>query len=309
MALNFGIEPPRWLSDSAAWYRESGERSTNALTQSIFQGAKLGMEREQHTLNMASGLLQLQGQEEALSLNKMKTKALSQDMNAIPKWLQEHPTWESRQDSQWPTALTPEFDKRLNEIRVTDARSVQAKAATEAVGAFSKRVNELSKSDPLAAGQFAPYVGKANPSPTILQALSVAEETAKVSAQNKKDLAALEAERRGDLATTTITDKGITTSYKPKPPAPADATPKTMTLDGGSVLAWVPGGKTLHVINGKKKTELTPNQLQNISKGLPDDDPHKKQISDFLANSAMEQVAPKSKTNAPSTTDPLGLFK
>jgi len=67
----------------------------------------------------------------------------------------------------------------------------------------------------------------------------------------------------------------------------------------------MPGGKTLHVVNGqsKEKKELTPEQLRNIAHGLGDEDPRKKQITDFLANSAVTQI--ETTTNAAPAATPI----
>lgn len=129
MALPYGIEPPRWMQDEVAWYRESGERSTQAFTQSLFQGAQLGMQQQRNQLEMASGMLKLQEQEQSLELGKTKIAAYSKDTDDIPAWLREHPTWESRQSSDWPVASTPEWEKRLDQIRANDGRSLQFKLA------------------------------------------------------------------------------------------------------------------------------------------------------------------------------------
>lgn len=298
MAVPFGIEPPRWLQDQVSWYRESGERSTQNLVQSYFQGANLALKQQESQLGIASGVLDLQSKQQALDLNKFKIASLSKDMEDIPRWLQEHPTWESRQNAEWPMAVTPEWEKRLDSVRVNDSRSIQAKTAVESVHAFSGRVAALGKSDPLAAGQFSPYIGKPNVSPDILTALSFAEESVKVAQENKSRLAEIESAKRGDVPTTTISEKGVSTTYRPAPSKPTDETPKTMTLDGGTTLAWVPGSKAIHVIKDGSKQEFTPFQLSSIARGLDSKDPRKKQITDFLANTAVAQTTPKTDTPA-----------
>jgi hypothetical protein len=93
-------------------------------------------------------------------------------------------------------------------------------------------------------------------------------------------------------------------------------------LDNGTEIAWMPGGKTLHVINPKgEKFEMTPAQLGNLATKLKErKDPTGDQVLDFLAAKAREQMArgtnsPAGQTSqpasAPSTQqpDPLGLYK
>lgn len=309
MALDTQV--PQWLVNQNQWEQEDASRSVQNLVQSWFTGQKLGIEKQEAQQRLAQGMLGMQQQKQALQLGALKLNNIATDTKVIPAWLQEHPTWESRQDAQWPSALTPEGEIQLAQVRLRDASSVQQKTAIAAVGDFSKRVNALSAVDPTAAGQFSPYIGKANPSPTILQALNVAEQAAALKKQNSIAQATADAQARGDLATTTITDKGVSTSYKPAPITknPSDDTPKTMSLPNGTTVAWMPGGKTLHVIQGDgKKSVYTPFQLQSIAKGLGDTDPNKKQIMDFLSNSAVKQVSTPTHADAAQSKDPLNLF-
>lgn len=309
MALDTQV--PQWLVNQNQWEQEDASRSVQGLVQSWFQGQQLGIEKQKAQQQLAQGMLGMQQQKQALDLGALKLNNIATDTKVIPAWLQEHPTWESRQDAQWPSALTPEGESQLAQVRLRDASSVQQKTAIAAVGDFSKRINALSAVDPTAAGQFSPYIGKANPSPTILQALNVAEQAAALKKQNSIAQATADAQARGDLATTTITDKGVSTSYRPAPAVKntSEEAPKTLALGNGVTVAWMPGGKTLHVINSDgKKTAYTPFQLQSIAKGLGDTDPKKKQIMDFLSNSAVNQISTSSGTAPAQSKDPLNLF-
>lgn len=300
MALN--TEVPQWLVQQNMWEQQDASASVKSLVSDYFEGRRLGMQKQQQQIAMQSNLLGIEQQKQSLELGQAKIQHQTIDSTVIPTWLKDHPTWESRQDAEWPTALTPEGQSQLAQVRLRDAQSVQQKVAVAGVSEFSKRVDALSKSDPMAGSQFAPYIGKVPP-PEVLQALGVAEQTLGVRQQNQKEQAALDAQARGDVATTTITDKGVSTTYKP---ALVDKTlnsePKFTTIEGGVQLAWVPGGKTLHVIqpSGKKQV-LTPVQMKNIASGLEDKDPRKKQIMDFLANQAVGQFSKPAldTTNAP----------
>lgn len=261
---------PQWLSNQQAWTREDDSRFTQSLVQDYFEGQKLGMEKQQQQINLQSGLLGIQQQKQTLALNDVKLRNQTVDSTVIPNWLKDHPTWQSRQDAGgYPTALTPEWETKIDKVRIADTQSVQQKVVLSGVSEFSKRVNDLSKSDPIAGSQFAPYIGKVPP-PVVLQALGVAEQAVGVKQQNAKDQAALDAQNRGDVATTTINDKGVSTSYKPAPPQKPSAEsqePKTLLLGNGNTIAWIPGAKTLHVIApGGSKTEFNVPSMISIAR-------------------------------------------
>lgn len=309
MALDTQV--PQWLVQQNQWQQEDASRSVQGLVQSWFEGQKLGIEKQEAQQRLAQGMLGMQQQKQALDLGAVKLNNTATDSKVIPAWLQEHPTWESRQDASWPAALTPEGESQLTQVRMRDAGSIQQKAAVAAVGDFAKRVDKLSAVDPATAGQFAPYIGKANPSPTILQALSVAEQAVALNKQNTIDQATADAQARGDVATTTINDKGVSTAYKPAPTnkLTGDEFPETMQLPNGSTVAWMPGGKTLHVIQADgKRNVYTPFQLQSIAKGLGDKDPIKKQINDFLSQSASKQISGGDNNSTSTTSFKVGNF-
>lgn len=296
MALNFGIEPPQWLQNQDTWIKGISDRGER----NFINMASFAMQSQNNKLAQAAQILDMQQKENAISLGQTKIAALNKDYSEIPNWLQQHPTWESRQDTSWPSALTPEGDKMLNDVRLRDSQSIQAKAMVESTHDFASRVDALRKVDPAVAGQFAPYIsGKITP--TILQALSVAEEASKVHQENEKKIAEIEALQRGDAATTKITSKGVETTFKPS--ATANSIPQTKDIGGGVTLAWVPGGKTLHVIKADgTKTELTPSQLQNIAKGMESNgDPRAKNILEFLAGKAMDTVEKSAAPPGPAT--------
>lgn len=301
MALPYNISPPAWLSDEVSWARGGEQRDQ--------QRALFDMQMQEGQQKIASNFLSLHSQQQGLDLNAINIKNKTRDATVIPDWLKEHPTWQSRNDenTQWPTALTPEGESQLAQVRMRDAQSVQQKAAIAAVGDFAKRVDKLSAVDPASAGQFAPYIGKSNPSPTILQALSVAEQAAAQSKQNTVDQTTTDALSRGDVPTTTVGPRGVTTTYKPAAKNPNDEAPKTMALPNGATVAWMPGGKTLHVIQSDgKKQVYTPFQLQSIAKGLAETDPTKKTIMDFLSQSAVKQISGQ---GAPAANSDGSSFK
>lgn len=183
--------------------------------------------------------------------------------------------------------------------------------------AFDDQVAAMAK-DPLTSDLAGPFTGSMGKPPTqqIQKALDIALQTAQLRKQNAASTAAIEAQKRGDVATTTITDKGVSTKYAPAKAGDAASTePQMKTFSDGTKVEWMPGGKTSHVITqtGVKQT-LTPSQLITIAKKLDDADPDKKAMMEAGKRGVMEQLKARSAkpaTAAPATkpsSDPLGLF-
>lgn len=303
MALN--TEVPQWLVNQNMWEQQDASASVRSLVSDYFEGQKLGMEKQQQQINLQSGLLGIQQQKQSLALNDVKLKNQTVDSTVIPNWLKDHPTWQSRQDAGgYPTALTPEWEQKIDKVRIADTQSVQQKVVLSGVSEFTKRVNELSKSDPIAGSQFAQYIGKVPP-PVVLQALGVAEQALGVRQQNAKDQAALDAQNRGYVATTTINDKGVSTSYKP---APANSNASQfkpedpISLEGGAQLIHVSPNRWQYV-KGDTKTDLTPEQKRNVAHeilSLNAKDPRGLKILDELASMATKKPATNTATTVPA---------
>ena len=303
MALNTDV--PQWLVQQNMWEQQDASASVRSLVGDYFEGQKLGMEKQQQQINLQSGLLGLQQQKQVLALNDVKLRNQTVDSTVIPNWLKDHPTWQSRQDAGgYPTALTPEWETKIDKVRIADTQSVQQRVVLSGVSEFTKRVNDLSKSDPIAGSQFAPYIGKVPP-PVVLQALGVAEQAMGVRQQNEKDQAALDAQSRGDVATTTINDKGVSTSYKPAPANSGTSQFKPeqpISLQGGAQLIHVSPNRWQYV-KGDTKTDLTPDQKRNIAReilALDAKDPRGLKILDELAGMA---------TKSDKTTDVPNAMK
>lgn len=312
MALNTQV--PEWLNEESRWYRESGERSTQNFVQSLFESERMGMQRQQQKLNLASSMLGIEQQKQGLELGEIQMRNYAADTQSIPEWLKDHPTWESRQDAEWPTAASPQWQKQLTDLKLRDSQSVQAKVAVSAANAFSKRVTDLSKTDPSAAGQFAPYIGKANIPSTIQQALAVAEQTAQLKAQNQREQAAIDAQARGDVPTTKITEKGVETTYK----APTAAS-KTSSFTPDEPIKLSDGSQLIHVspnkwqyVKGNNKTDLTSEQKRNIAHellNLNPKDPRGLTILNELADMAQNKKQPTATPQPASTNAPAQSFK
>lgn len=203
-----------------------------------------------------------------------------------------------------PAFKTPQYRMAASQQQLMYSRGVLMEKNKQIILSHQKGLAELAGMDPqsYAAISAMPDINGL-PSPEAMGALGLAKERMAVQRENEKALAEIEALQRGDVPTTTITEKGVSTTYKPAAKEVVDTPPKTMNLEGGTTLAWVPGSKSLHVIKDGKKEELSTYQLSGIAKGLPDKDPRKKQITDFLANSAVAQTtppAPEATTEAPA---------
>ena len=85
---------------------------------------------------------------------------------------------------------------------------------------------------------------------------------------------------------------------------------------GKTHIWYMPGSKMFHVETEKGATAMSTKEMLEFYKTLPDDDPNKKSIGDFLAKKATEATGTASTPGAPAAMppaskdpDPLGLFK
>lgn len=196
-----------------------------------------------------------------------------------------------------PAFKTPQYRMAASQQQLMYSRGVLMEKNKQIILNHQKGLADLAGVDPQSYAAISAMEDvNGLPSPDAINALGLAKERMAVAKENARALAEIEALQRGDVPTTTITEKGVTTTFKPAPKDTVDTPPKTMTLEGGTTLAWVPGSKSLHVIKDGDKKEMTTYELKNISKGLDAKDPRKKQITDFLANSAVSQTAPKTET-------------
>lgn len=243
---------------------------------------------------LATGAVEFQGK---MLENKLKTLALTatlQDqrtMETLMDGLAANPNLINEMEAP-PVFKTPQYQGVFNKLSEFNRNSMITKTRLADATSFTKRLSAL---DPEDRAEIQGMEGNKDGSVGSMQwkALGFAEERSKVAKDNARALAEIEALQRGDVPTTTVTDKGVSTTFRPAPKTSTDTTPKTLDIGDGTKLAWVPGGKTLHVIKGEKTEEFTPFQMSSIAKTLDDKDPRKKQIIDFLANTAVSQAAPK----------------
>lgn len=135
---------------------------------------------QQSQLNMAEQGLRIQNEQSLIDSRKSKLRMQEHDQEVLPRWLQDHPTWESRQDAEPPELYTSEAVRMYRDVQLGDAGNIKHKAIVEGIGAFAKSVAELQKIDPVAAAPFAAQIGKV-PTPQVQAQLG----TAMAQAQSK----------------------------------------------------------------------------------------------------------------------------
>lgn len=297
---------PAWMNP-ARNILETGREATPGIGTQFGAGFRQGMEQR-----FKSDLIKYAEQKQSLEeLNKaIKTNKVAQELAGAST---PEETWDVvSKNPQWladanTAPFVQSYLKTQTDVARAEVNSIQGKTKIADITNFTKRISNIDPADRAAIQSMS-----ANPDGSISanqwNALGLAEERSVVAKENQRKIAEIEALNRGDVPTTVITDKSISTTYKP---AAKESSPKTLDIGNGNVIAWVPGGNTLHVIksNGQKQ-EFTPAQLSAIAKGMDDEDPRKKEIMDFLGNRAVNQITPKTNSTSSGTSeDPLGLFK
>jgi hypothetical protein len=267
----------------------------------------------QGQLNIAQTGLQLQEMEQKINLNAANMKLRAEDIQNVPKWMAEHPTYESRRDAEWPTAKTPEWNRNLDQLRLRDSQSEQSKITVSGVKAFTDRLSALSKDDPAAAAQVAgaaqQYTAKGQaPTKAVTDALAVAEETvaqrkANEQAQQQMTLEAAIAktESEGGTVQRTIGPKGESITLKPGAAGGKDTKPAMMELAGHQVIYNPKGGGFKIVSPQGKEKEMTPAGLLGLAKELeldPSGTNAATKIKAFLSETALKQIG--GSTNTPA---------
>jgi hypothetical protein len=343
----FSVSPPAWLTDltrsndkgllggiagellggaliagKKASEPESRQNWLQALPQSIAEAHlsvvdpmwKLKVQHSQ--MQIAKTGLALQEMQQKLNLGATNMRLRAEDTQEIPKWLAEHPTYESRRDAEWPTAKTPEWNRNLDQIRLRDSQSEQAKIAVSGVKAFTDRLSALSKDDPAGAAQVAgaaqAYTARGQPPPKeVTDALGMAEQVVAARKENERvqqqlriEEAIKKAEAEGSTVGRTFGPKGESITIKPGTSA-KETQPKILSL-GGHQIIYNPKGGGFRVLNPEgKERQMTPNQLLSLSKALLlSPDKQSKQvgadIESFLSKTASKQITP-AETGEPAT--------
>lgn len=253
-------------------------------------------------------------QKERAQIGVLNAKAREESawLSDVPKLAE----WQAKPLEQQVKEAPPEMQSNrgiaaASNLRRAASSSAVAKAMNESKSKYDARVAALLQAGYESAGTLA-LPPQAFPSETNWKALGIAEQALAQRRENEKTLAASEAEARGETPTTTISDRGVTTTYRPSSVKPENVEPQTKVLKDGTILAWMPNGKTIHVIrpSGEKK-ELTPSQLLAIGKALDaQGDPDASKLISAAKEGAMAKIAPKStQAAAPkSTLDTATIF-
>lgn len=133
------------------------------------------MQVQQAQLNMAQQHLQMQGQQSQIDARATAMRMQEHDQQVLPQWLQDHPTWESRQDAEPPALYTSAAQKMFRDVQLGDAGNIKHKVMTEGVTSYYNDVNELSKLNAQAAVPFAQQA----PNPKSIADLSAALDAAR----------------------------------------------------------------------------------------------------------------------------------
>lgn len=131
------------------------------------------MQAQQTQLNLVQQGLAMQNQQSQIASRATALRMQQHDQEVLPQWLQEHPTYESRQDAPPPTLFTTQGQKMFRDVQLGDAGNVKHKAVIEGINAYAKSVDELQKIDPIAAAPFAVQIGKV-PTPEMQDQLGAA---------------------------------------------------------------------------------------------------------------------------------------
>ncbi len=283
------------------WFKELPESIGDAQLALFDPMYKLKVQQAQSEI--AHRGLVLQEMQQKINVNATNMKLRAQDIQNIPKWMSDHPTVESRTGAEWPTAMTPEWNRNLDQLRLRDSQSEQSKIKVKGVEAFNDRVKKLPED--LASG-FVKYFGK-QPPPEAFSELETAEQI--VGAKKEQERLKAEGRQlRGEATVETlVTEKGVQTIYRqpnlvktdPVAIARRARVGTEMTTPSGIHAVWVgPDQIRITPKTGEKK-DFTSAQLIAIANVKSIDDPDAKAILKFLGEQAMSQIG--GKTNAPSS--------
>lgn len=304
-------ERPSWLAQTGSWFGEFLPAAHEAKLN--LQDPLWKLKAQKVQLGIMGDALGIVSEQQKIDTNKSKIALMAKDTQDIPAWLREHPTVESRMSAEWPAAMTPEWNSNLNNLRLRDSQSVQAKVIVSGVKTFADRLSALAKEDSVAAAQIAGASGQYTsrgqmPPPAILEALSVAEQASQQRKENERTAAVAAAEAAGQVPETRITDKGITTVYRPSS-STSTFQPREITLASGTRLIQTsPNQYRIAPVKGTERV-LTDSQLLQLATQLQKVGDAKSmasadQIQEFLAKKAEAQIStPASTATATPSAD------
>lgn len=307
---------PQWLVQQSAWYGSEQRLHENAL---------FDLQMQEGKQKVASNFLSLQQQQQSLDANAIQMRQQSAGIDEVDSWMKQ-----SNGDPVWMvnhpyTGTNPVAASQIGSTQIRAAGSMTVQKAQDDLVMFNKRILALSPEARAGIGQMSDSQRTGLPTPEKWKALELAEEAEQIHQENVRTRAEIEARKGGSVVTTTIGPKGVQETFKPPTKSTESVSPKSITLPNGSMVTWMPGGKTLHVINQKGgHSEHTPEQMRRVAMGLiaaDKNDPYGKQIMDFLRDDVLKQISGGNPTGTqnhhitPSSSspskpaDPLGLFQ
>lgn len=304
MGLFDGLSTPKWISPLDA--QESNTEYASQLGRN-FSASYLQANAQEHQ----DALIQQQQDREDELQSRIATKmapiahqlAGADTPEAAWKVVSQNPQW--LVDPETAPSVTG-YLKTQTQVATAEKNTVAGQLQIKDGTDFVKRLGGIDPTS-RSAIQSMNKNKDGSFSPQQWQALGIAEQYSQTQKENAQSQAEIDAMSRGDTQTTVVGPKGITTTYKPATTTnQANAEPNTKTLSDGTTLAWMPNGKTIHVIkkNGEKK-ELTPMQLLSIGKTLDaNGDPDAANIIQAAKQGAMKQIAPKAGVSQPATGTP-----
>lgn len=258
---------PQWMSplqmilQSGEEGRKDAQSFLNARSQSESEQSTMDRQKQQQTSEMDRLKQQEQFQVDQLQAKQQriatKLAPIAQAFQGVDSpeaaWnvVSQNPSWLVDPDTQKPVS---NFLAAQNKVAQVENGSINTKLKIQDSTNFNKRLQAINPEDRAAINSMSKNKD-GTPSAMAWQALSTAEQTMQVHKENLAGQAELEAMRRGDQETTTITDKGVTKRFTPhKADASAAAAPTEYETPFPDMpwikVARVPGGKGLHIIRG-----------------------------------------------------------
>jgi hypothetical protein len=295
------IGAPKWLSPDEStkdWTRIAS--GSNAFS-SAFNQAKHNKRQDDKEL-MAKKEAALETVVAAQHLAPVYESLKGVDSSpAFLAKVKEHPEWLS---DRYTAPLVSDYGKLIannekiqNDAIRAEAASIAGKVELQDNANFLKDLSSLSnREDRVRIKSISDPVMRERALGLALESDKLAQESLRTSAED-------EAIARGDVATTTITPKGVSTTFRPSKTSEGGGEPVTKTLSDGSTLVWREKSGGVQIIRNKKTENMTAPQLLKLAGDLPAGDNDKEAIIAAAKSAAMEQIKPKS-PNVPQGTKP-----
>lgn len=206
---------------------------------------------------------------------------------------------------------TPQFQAVVGKMVDMNTRSLATKTKLADMTMFTKKLATLDPKDRAAIQNITPNPDGA-PSPMQWQALSLAEEQKIASLKNQRTAAEIEAKLRGDVVTTTVTDKGVTETFRPAPGSSQSFKPEApIDYPNGAKLIHVSPQRWQYIAPGGVSKEMSAEQLRAIAKDLmakDENDPVAAQIMQKLSDESAKQIGTKA-VSPTSTATPQRVLR